>query len=336
VAHGACVRPDRNPRGGCASPAPVGVRLTPYAFAASGAILAFGMGAVAPAQDRPRFKAESELVVLHVMVTDRRGAYVTGLTADAFRVFEDDRPQTIRFLAAEDTPVTVGLILDSSGSMLPLRDRVIAASAAFIETSNSEDDVFALVFDDDVRPVLASTSPFTSDPRVLRDALTRAFVPSGRTALYDAIANGLAYVANGSRDRHVLVVLSDGGDNASQLTFADVLTQVQASNTAVFTVALVDPLDREANPRRLKAFADASGGEAFSPHAAAGVDRDFRQIARDVRHSYTIGYEPSERPRNPAFRRIRLEVRSPDGRRLVTHTRTGYLAERAAGGIRAR
>jgi Ca-activated chloride channel homolog len=220
--------------------------------------------------------------------------------------------------------------------MQPLRDRVIAASAAFIETSNPEDDVFALVFDDDVRPVLTSASPFTSDPRVLRDGLTRAFVPTGRTALYDAIATGLVYVANGSHDRHVLVVLSDGGDNASQLTFADVLTQVQASNTAIFTVALADPLDREANPKRLKAFADASGGEAFSPRAVAGVDRDFRQIARDVRHSYTIGYEPSENPRDPAFRRIRVEVRSPDGRRLVAHTRTGYLAGRAGGGIRAR
>ena len=294
--------------------------------AGAGAACALAVGAVFAAQDRPRFRAESDLVVLHVMVTDRRGTHVTGLTADAFKVFEDGRPQTIRLLAAEDAPVTVGLILDSSGSMQPIRDRVIAASAAFVETSNPQDEVFALVFNDDVRPVLTSASPFTSDARTLRDALARAFVPRGRTALYDAIADGLTYAANGTRNASALVVLSDGGDNASRGTLADVLRRVQASHTVIFTVALVDPIDPEANPGRLKAFAESSGGEAFSPRTIEDVGRDFQRIARDVRQSYTLGYEPSDRPQGPAFRRIRVEARSPDGRRLVARTRTGYLA----------
>lgn len=303
--------------------------LRPSVIAA--AVFAIAVGPTAPPQDEapPRFKAESELVVLHVMVRDRSGSYVTGLTADAFRVLEDSRPQATSFFASEDAPVTIGLVIDSSGSMRGARDRVIAASAAFVETSNPQDEVFALVFNDDVHSVLTLSAPFTSDANTLRTALANVFQPSGRTALYDAIADGLAYVTKGTRDRRVLVVLSDGGDNASRATFADVLTLAQASNTVIYTIALVDPLNRDADPGRLKRFADTSGGTAFSPRSVENVGRAFEQIARDVRHGYAIGYVPEVAPQGAAFRRLRVEVRSPDGRRLVTRTRTGYVAGHA-------
>ena len=293
----------------------------------AGVIVALAIGVTASPQNQPVFTTKSELVVLHVMVKDRTGAYVSGLTADAFHVFEEKRPQDVRFFATEDAPVTVGLVIDSSGSMGPVRDRVIAASAAFVESSNPQDEVFALVFNDDVRPVLAPPARFTSDVHTLRSALAGAFVPSGRTTLYDAIMRGLTYVAMGTRDRQVLVVLSDGGDNASQSTFADALTQTQSSNVVIYTVALVDPLDAEASPKRLKQFAEVSGGAAFAPRDVAGVDRAFQQIARDIRHSYTLGYEPSSGNGQPGFRRIRVDVQSPDGRRLVTRAREGYHAQ---------
>ncbi len=299
-------------------------------------MLAIAIGSMAPGQDLPRFTTESELVALHVMVKDRNGSYVTGLTADAFRVLEESQPQTISFFADEDAPVTIGLVIDSSGSMRNVRDRVIAASAAFVETSNPQDEVFALVFNDDVRPVLTASAPFTSDANTLRNALTSVFVPAGRTALYDAIADGLAYVAKGTRDRRVLVVLSDGGDNASSMTFAEVLTQVQASNTVTYAIALIDPFEADADSKRLKQLAETSGGTLFSPHSQADVARAFQQIAQDVRHGYTIGYVPSDTPRAPGVRRLRVEVRSPDGRRLVTRTRTGYLAGSAIGARHAR
>jgi Ca-activated chloride channel family protein len=134
-----------------------------------------------------QFTAESELVVLRVRVTDKSGAYVSGLTGDAFHIFEEGRPQTLHFFEYEDTPVTIGLIIDSSGSMRNARDRIIAASAGFVESSNPQDEVFALVFNDDVRPVLAESTPFTSDAGTLRNALDNVFVPAGRTSLYDAI-----------------------------------------------------------------------------------------------------------------------------------------------------
>jgi len=293
------------------------------------AMIAVAINSATPAQDEPVFRARSELVVLHVMVKDRSGSYVTGLTADAFRVFDENRPQAIRFFATEDAPVTVGLLIDSSGSMAHVRDRVIVASAAFVEASNPRDEVFALVFNDDVQAVLRSSAPFTSDANTLRHALANVFMPRGRTSLYDAVANGLTYVANGTRERRVLVVLSDGGDNASHATFTDVLTQTQASNAVIYTVALVDPLDADANPGRLKQLATTSGGAAFAPKDVAEVERAFQQIARDVRSSYTVGYEPADASQRPGLHRIRVEVRSPDDRRLVTRTRTGYLSGQA-------
>jgi Ca-activated chloride channel homolog len=277
------------------------------------------------AQQPPTFSAKSELVVLHVLVKDSHGAYVGGLPADAFRVSEDQQPQPIKFFETEDAPITVGLLIDNSGSMQPVRDRVIAASVAFVDSSNPLDEVFALVFDDDVRAVLDPAAPFTGDPRVLRRALTNVFAPAGRTALFDAIDGGLRYVLKGSRERRALVVLSDGGDNASHTGFTGALISTQASNTVVYTVALVGAVDSEADPRTLARFAETSGGAAFAPRDVAGVERAFQRIAQDIRHSYTIGYERANGGR-AGFHRIRVDVRSPDGRKLLTRTREGYHA----------
>jgi Ca-activated chloride channel family protein len=286
--------------------------------------------AVGPAMLRhraqgPTFSAKSELVVLHVLVKDRHGAYVGGLQERAFRVYEEQQPRPIKFFLTEDAPVTIGLLIDSSGSMAPVRDRVIAASTAFVESSNPSDEVFVLVFDDRVRSVLEPSAPFTGDARVLRRALTNVFQPAGRTALYDAIDSGLRYVRRGSRDRHALVVLSDGADNASHVGFAATVAATQASNAIVYTVALVAASDTSADPGSLARFADTSGGAAFEPDDIAGVDRAFQQISRDLRHRYTIGYERAAGSR-PGFHRIRVDVRGPDGRKLVTRTREGYDA----------
>ena len=274
---------------------------------------------------QPTFSAKSELVVLHVLVKDHRGAFVGGLQERAFRVFEEQQPRPIKFFLSEDAPVTIGLLIDSSGSMAPVRDRVIAASAAFVESSNPNDEVFALVFNNHVRSVLDPSAPFTGDARVLRQALTNAFVPAGRTALYDAIQSGLQYVRRGSRDRHALVVLSDGGDNASHMGFGATLAVTQASNAIVYTVALVSPSDETADPARLAKFAETSGGTAFAPTDITGIESAFQQISRDLRHRYTIGYERPTGGR-PGFHRIRVEVYGPDGRRLVSRTREGYDA----------
>ncbi len=278
---------------------------------------------------QPLFSTRSDLVVLHVSVKDKKGGYVSGLTQEAFSVFEDQRAQPIRFFLSQDAPVTVGLLLDSSGSMRPNRPLVIAAAAAFAETSNPQDEIFALGFNDDVSAVLPGTEPFTGEAETLRRALANSIVMRGRTALFDALSAGLDYLARGTHERKVLLVVSDGGDNASRASASEILRRTQASNVVVYTVGLVDELERDANPKILKQLARATGGEAFEPHNVQDVTEVLRHVARDVRHSYTLGYVPTNPEHDGAFRGIRVVVRPPGKGGVVVRTRAGYLAGRA-------
>jgi VWFA-related protein len=278
-------------------------------------------------QRQPVFTSEADLVVLHVMVKDRKGAYVSDLPQDAFRVLEDNRPQAIHVFTGEDAPATIGLLIDASGSMRTARDLVIAAVSAFARSSHPQDELFALAFNEDVQAVLPEEAPFTADAVTLEHALTRTLGARGQTALYDALVQGFDYVARGRFDRKVLVVISDGGDNASTATFDDVLARARTSNTVMFTIALVDPVEPEANPKRLRQIAEPSGGEAFAPRNVAQISDVLQHIARDIRHSYTIGYVPTS-ARDGAFHAIHVVVRPPDGRAVTVRTRMGYLAAR--------
>lgn len=279
-----------------------------------------------PDAQSPVFSSRAELVVAHITVKDRRGAYVTALPRDVFRILEDGIPQQVDFFSGEDSPVTVGFLVDSSGSMREGRERVIAAATAFAEASNSDDEVFALAFNEQVRAALPPSMPFTSDARVFRAALAGAMGAQGRTAMYDAISNGLSYIAKGHHPRRVLVVVGDGGDNASTKTFDHVLREAQASNAAIYTVGIIDPLEREANPGLLKRLAQATGGEAFFPRHVDDVDDVLQTIADDIRHSYTLGYVSSNSARDGQFRRLRVVVNDPARRSLRVRTRDGYRA----------
>lgn len=279
-------------------------------------------------QGQPVFSARSELVVLHVTVKDKRGAYVPNLTSTAFSILEDERPQTAQFFDKQDAPVTAGLVIDSSGSMLPAREQVIAAAMTFAQSSNPGDEMFALAFNEAVHAAFPPGEPFTSDPVIFRAALFHTIVPAGRTALYDAVAAGLAYVSNGSHERKVLIIVSDGGDNASAAaTFDGVLKQTQASNTVIYTVALPDRFDPDANPKRLKGLAEASGGEAFAPEGVVHVEEVLRHIAADIRNTYTLGYVSTNTVRDNRFRRVRVIAKTPDSQALVVRTRRGYVVE---------
>ena len=277
-------------------------------------------------EQTPVFSSLSELVVLHVSVKDGRGAFAADLPQDAFRVYEDGRPQTITFFASQDAPVTGGLLIDGSGSMQPIRDLVIASAVAFAEASNPKDELFALTFNEDVQAVLPSGAPYTSDIAVLREALSEHLSARGRTALFDALAAGLDYVAGGRHERKVLVVVSDGGDNASRATFKDVLTRAESSNAVVYTVALVDALDADANPKLLRQIADATGGDAYRPRDADQVSGVLKRIAHDIRNTYTVGYISTNAAHDGTFRRVRVEADSPGRGRLAVHARAGYLA----------
>jgi Ca-activated chloride channel family protein len=276
---------------------------------------------------RPTFSSESQVVVLHVAVLGR-GGYVSGLEQKAFRVVENKQPQPISFFSNQDAPVTVGLIIDSSGSMGANRDRVIAAAVAFAQNSNPQDDIFALGFNEQVKVALPEDAPFTRDVPTLRTALYNSIGARGRSGVYNAIDAGLKYLERGKYERKVLVLVSDGGDNASALTKPQILAAAQASNALIYTVGVIDPLETEADPGFLRQLAAASGGESFEPHSVNEVGRVLQRVARDIRNMYTVGYVPSavSPKKKEELRNVTVEVTLPDGHKAKVRTRRAYLA----------
>ena len=276
------------------------------------------------------FSASSDLVVLHASVTDD-GRYVSGLSPGAFRMVEDGVAQEVRFFVEQDAPVTVGVLIDASGSMFENRDRVVAAVSAFARASHPDDEFFALTFNEHVRAVLPLTTPFTSSAAAFAEALRGGLTARGRTALYDALAAGLDYVDRGSRTRKALIVVSDGGDNASRATAGDVLRHAQASDAVIYTIALIDPVVRSANPGLLRDLAAATGGRSFRPAGLRHIPGTLAQINADVRSSYTLGYVSTNPARDGAFRRVQVTASAADGRRLEVRTRSGYRVPAADG-----
>lgn len=275
-------------------------------------------------REAPHFSARSDLVVLNASVTDGRGHFVGGLPADAFRVFDEGRPQEVSFFAEQDTPATLGILIDASGSMVENKDRVVAAITTFALASHPDDQFLPLVFNERVTKVLPPDHQFTDDPMELSAALTRNLIAYGRTAFHDALAAALDSLAASRHERRALVILSDGGDNASHLTFDDVLTKVQASNVVIYTVALLDPLNRDQNPKALRRLAEATGGLAFEPKRVSAVGAVLGTIAADIRSRYTLAYAPPDGADSGRLRHIRVLAQAPDQGKLKVRTRTGY------------
>jgi VWFA-related protein len=270
------------------------------------------------------FSARSDLVVLNVAVTDSRGAFVSGLPQDAFKVIDQGQPQKVEFFAEQDAPATIGLLIDSSGSMLENRDRVIAGITEFARASHPNDEFLPLVFNEQVTSVL-SPGRFTSDPAELRELLTTSLAARGRTAFYDALADAVEKVGKGRYERKVLIVLSDGGDNASRLSWNEAFDKVLASNVVIYSIALVDPLALDQNPKALRRLADGTGGLAFVPANVSVVSRAFQSIAHDIRSRYTVAYAPPGGGPNGHLRRIRVVIEAPGLTGLKVRTRTGYI-----------
>lgn len=288
--------------------------------------LTAGVWAQDPSGALPTFSGRVDFVVLHVNVQDKRGGFITGLPLEAFTVIDDGTREKISLFLAEDSPVTVGLLIDNSISMHENRESLIAAATEFAAVRDRKDELFALAFNEQVVSVLPETAPFTQDVTTFRAALTEAINARGKTALFDALERGVHYATQGTHPRRVLVVISDGGDNASTSSFDAALRRAQASNVAIYTVALVDPLDFNARPERLAALARETGGAAFRPRTRSEVAAALRQVAADIRRTYTVGYTPSREP-DGRYHPLKVTVAPPDGRSAVVRARAGYVAQ---------
>lgn len=279
-------------------------------------------------QDRPTFKASSELVVLHVSVRDRGGRDITGLTRDAFTVIDDGKPQALEMFSADEVPASVGLLIDNSNSMQPSRERVIASSVAFAKNSHPQDEIFALTFNEQVRHAWGPRVIAEMDPGAFAVAMNDAITARGMTALYDGIAAGLSRLEHAKHTRQVLIVLSDGGDNASKVTRDEVMTRLHESDATVYSVAIIDPLVRDgSDPKLMRRLAKSTGGEFYAPRKIDDIAGAFESIAKDIRNAYTLAYTPTRTTDAAQGRRrlVRVYVRSKDGRALTVRTRDGYF-----------
>jgi VWFA-related protein len=303
-------------------------RLTAIGLILAGA----GMSLFRSAADRD-FVIHSDvpLVLLDVSVQDRAGGFVSGLKRENFHVFENGRPQQLSAFAGEDVPVTVGILVDESFSMTPKRAQALTAAMTFIQESNPKDEVFVVHFNDSVKFGLPQNVSFSDNRRQLRDALF-GVVPQGRTALYDAVSKGLDHLALGRRDKKTLIVISDGGDNASKMTRQEMLTKVESSLATIYTVGLFDPDAPDRDPGILKRLSRISGGVAYFPPQPSEMVGVCQRIAKDIRARYTIGYPPAAVNGKDSWRHIRVEVSAPGRGKLVARTRSGYRYGEAGGG----
>ena len=271
---------------------------------------------------------DADLVVFNVTVTDSMGRHVAGLKAVDFQVREENRMQEIKLFSAEDGPATIGLIIDNSGSMREKHADVTTAALAFARASNSEDEMFVVGFNEQVYLGLPPSIPFTRDLGQIHSALVLNS-PGGMTALYDALEMGIEHLEIGTRDHKALVVLSDGGDNASHSRLDEVLLAAQRSSATIFTIGFYDDTDLDRNPRVLRKIAESSGGHAYFPESLREMERVWRDIAQGIRSQYTIGYHSSNPIHDGKFRSVKISA-NPSGKRdLRVATRDGYLARNA-------
>src|SRR5712692_2622985 len=244
-----------------------------------------------------------DLVVLHTTVIDDRQRFADGLKPENFRVFEDKVEQKLSVFKREDVTVSMGLVIDNSGSMRDKRPRVNEAAITLVQASNPQDEAFVVNFNDDF--YLDLDKDFTSSIPELKEALER-IDSRGSTALYDAIIGSLDHLKKGSKDKKVLLVVTDGEDNTSHNSLEKTIREVQKTDTVIYTIGLLgeDEGKKTRNRARkaLREIAEASGGLAFFPENVSDVHDICVQVAHDIRNQYTLGYYPSNNKRDGTFR----------------------------------
>jgi Ca-activated chloride channel family protein len=290
----------------------------------NGSLLTLVMQAATGPDDQANIAVTANLVLLPVKVTNSRGTFVSGLKLQDFRVYEDGKVQDLTVFEDGDTPVTVGLVVDHSRSMGSKLHDVVAAVSFFAHSSNPQDEMFVVDFNDDVSIELMKGKAFSNDPKDLEEALT-AVSARGRTALYDAVNEGLHHLQYGRWEKKALIVVSDGGDNASHLKYSQVLAQARRSQALIYSIALFGAAGEEENPGLLMRLCRDTGAVAYFAKPGEHVSDVSREIARDLREQYTIGYVPRKMGRADSFRKIEVKVTAPDRGKLRIRTRPGYL-----------
>jgi len=270
------------------------------------------------------FTKTVEEVTLHATVVDQKQHLVTDLGARNFVIYEDDQPQQIIHFSREDIPVSLGIIVDNSGSMRDKRAAVTRAVLNLVKSSNPQDEVFIVNFNDE--PFL--DQDFTSNPSLMHEALDRVDSRGG-TALYDSVIASADHLAKGARrEKKVLLVITDGEDNESRESLEQAIRSVQNDNgPAIYTIGILGSEGRERRAKRaLEAMSVQTGGVAFFPKNLNEVDEISQAVARDIRNQYSITYKPSNPQVNGGYRKLKVVANAPGYKDLQVRTRSGYFA----------
>lgn len=270
-----------------------------------------------------QFRSDTRLVVLHASVTDKRGKLLTNLGQGAFKVFENGQPQQVKLFRREDVPVSLGIIIDDSGSMMTKRARVEAAALDLVRQSNPQDEVFIVNFNDEA----FLDVPFTNDMKKMEQGLAR-IDSRGGTAMRDAVSMSLDYIRDkGKKDKKVLLVITDGADNASNITLEKVVARANQGETLIYAIGLFTEEERHEAvkaKRALNELTAATGGLSFYPKDVSEVQELAGEIARDIRNQYTIAYSPEIQALDGSYRQIKVTVEAPG--KPTVRTRSGYYA----------
>ncbi len=273
----------------------------------------------------PIITSDVRLVVLHASVADSKGKLITNLPENSFKVYENGAEQQIKLFRREDVPVSIGIVVDNSASMREKRKQVETAALDLVRSSNPQDEVFIVNFNDESYLDV----PFTSDMKKLEEGLAR-IDSRGGTALRDAISGSIDYVKeHGKKDKKALLVITDGNDTASddRNTLEKLTEKARQSEVLIYAIGLLNEEERHESKkakRVLNALTLASGGVSYYPRELADVDKIAVGVARDIRNQYVIAYSPSVQALDGSFREIKVTVNGP-GHPSV-RTRTGYYA----------
>lgn len=275
------------------------------------------------------FTKRVEEVVLHATVVDDKQRLVTNLEKQAFTVLEDGRPQAIIAFRREDIPVAMGIVIDNSGSMREKRDKVNKAAINLVKSSNTQDEVFIVNFNDEYY----LDQDFTADLSKMREALEKVDTRGG-TALYDAVVASADHLKkNAKLDKRVLFVVTDGEDNESQESLEQAIRRLQEENgPTVYAIGLLGEEKQRKARKALQFIAEKTGGIAFFPKSLDEVDAISRTVAHDIRNQYTLGYKPTNPKSTGGYRTIKVDAKAKGYGKLVVRTKSGYYAgqDRAA------
>ena len=272
-------------------------------------------------------------MVLHATVVDDKQHMITNLEKSAFTVYEDGKPQAITSFRHEDIPVAMGIVIDNSGSMREKRQKVNAAALNLVRSSNPQDQVFVVNFNDEYY----LDQEFTSNINSLKEALEKIEARGG-TALYDAVVASADHLKKNARlERKVLFVVTDGEDNASRESLEQAVRRLQEENgPTVYAIGLLGEERARRARRALETMSERTGGIPFFPKTLDEVDAISRTVAHDIRNQYTIGYKPATPKSAGGYRTIKVEAKAHGHGKLTVRTKSGYYAAQQRASVETR